>query len=85
MSARGSTIDDDPRFLELVEDWIEGKIEMGAVSQGYAAIRQSDRKPLALFQTEADPARSILQAQLLDELQKVIGMYEPETTSDSTN
>jgi hypothetical protein len=77
MDARGIRIDSDPRFLELVEKWIDGTIEISEVTQGYSSIRRAARKQVA-SRAEATPAPSVTQQQLRDDLDRVIGMYEPD-------
>jgi hypothetical protein len=79
LAARGTPIDNDPKFVDLVNDWIDGKIEMADVVKGYTEIRRSARRgATALAKTgipdEARKAQS--NEDLLAELDQIIGIRE---------
>ena len=42
--ARGAPVESDPRFVEWIEEWICGAIDMTTVRQRYAALVRSGSK-----------------------------------------
>ena len=81
LGARGMPIDKDPRFLQLVDEWINGKIEMDQVTRGYAEIRRAARDLPVAIPDPAIPetiADGVSQEELLAELEHIIGVYEPD-------
>lgn len=80
LDARGTPISNDPRFLQLVDEWAAGKIELDDLTRGYSAIRHSGRglavvSPESRF-SERKP-EGLSQQNLLAELEHIIGIYEP--------
>lgn len=79
---RGTPIDTDPRFVALVTEWIDGRVEMTDVTKGYAEIRRATRSlrhEPSLESVNVAPTTSTLsQEQLNAELERVIGIWEPE-------
>jgi hypothetical protein len=44
--ALGTPIDGDPRFVQLVTAWIDGKVEMAEVARAYAEVRLASANSL---------------------------------------
>jgi hypothetical protein len=81
LNARGTPITDDPRFIQLVDEWASGKIELDDLTRGYFAIRHVGRElPAGRQGSETPGARSegLSQEKLLGELERIIGIYEPD-------
>ena len=71
-ATRGTPIESDPRFLEWIEDWICGAIDMTTVRQRYLDLLGS-RSDLAT----ASPASTFLD-DVYDELPEVAGLVSRE-------
>lgn len=84
LAARGMPIDSDPRFLQLADQWINGKIEMEDVARGYAEIRRAARDLPVPVPDPAKPeimADRVSQEKLLAELEHIIGVHDPDASS----
>ena len=71
-AARGTPIESDPRFLEWIEDWICGAIDMTSVRQRYLDLLGS-RSDVA-----AAPLASAFLNDVYDEVPEVAGLVSRE-------
>lgn len=80
--ALGLPIDRNPRFIELLDLWIAGEIEMAEVAEALRSRRRNAVQPASKTPSRSDAERGVddgpLEEELLKELENVIGFQEPD-------
>lgn len=76
VKSRGVELESAPAFLELIEEWIAGRITMQCVQEGYAALVRSRGKS----SRECAPVEKNVLEEIFAEVPEVSGLalWEPQ-------